>query len=215
MRQTLAGFGLLIFAASAAPAASAQTVSLAGTWKLNRDASDDPMTKIKQATEKGPTVVAGMREGRGRIQTGAGGLDRPTDRSASGADAGAAGGGGGAAMAGMQSGEFGRVVRPAIQITVEQNDSVLIVRDDRMAPQILYLDGRKIEEPMPGAEPMVVTAKWKDGKLTVEKKLGGSGSLREVYTLDPAKHRMVVDCKLTSTQMGGTVDIRRVYDAGN
>jgi hypothetical protein len=79
----------------------------------------------------------------------------------------------------------------------------------------LYLDGRKVEEPLPGAESMYTTAKLKDGKLTVERKLGGSGSIREVYVLDAAKRRLTVDAKLTSGELQGTLEVRRIYEAGN
>ena len=32
---------------------------------------------------------------------------------------------------------------------------------------------------------------------------------------DLAKHRLIVDAKVTSTQMQKTVEIRRIYDAGS
>jgi hypothetical protein len=115
----------------------------------------------------------------------------------------------------MRSGPFARVMRPATQILVVQNDSTIVISDDASLPQTLYLDGRKVEEPMPGAESMYTTAKWKDGKLTVERKLGGSGSIREVYTLDAAKRRLTVEAKLTSGELQGTLEVKRVYDAGN
>lgn len=53
------------------------------------------------------------------------------------------------------------------------------------------------------------------GKLTVERKLGSTGSIREVFTMDAAKKRLVVEAKLTSAQLQGSMEIRRVYDAGN
>jgi hypothetical protein len=91
----------------------------------------------------------------------------------------------------------------------------IVISDDANLPQTLYLDGRKVEEPLPGAESMYTTAKWKDGKLTVERKLGGNGSIREGYVLDAAKPRLTVDAKLTSGQLQGTLEVRRVYEAGN
>jgi len=208
MRHILAGLGLFILAAGAVPAAG-QTVSLAGTWKLNVKESDNPNEKLRAALEKGPTVVDGMREGRGRPSTGAGRLDRPESGSSNAAAASAGG------AAAMRSGPFGRVMRPSPQIIVVQTDTSIVISDDASLPVILFLDGRKVEEPLPGAESMVTTAKWKDGKLTVERKLGSTGSIREVFTIDPAKHRLTVEAKLTNAQLQGSIDIRRVYDAGN
>ena len=209
MRHTLASLGIALFAAAAATPAAAQDVSLAGTWKLNSSESDNPAQKLQALLEKGPTVVSGMREGRGRPSTGAGRLDRPESGSANVASASAAG------SAELRRGPFARVRKPAAQILVVQTDSTIVISDDANLPQTLYLDGRKVEEPLPGAESMYTTAKWKDGKLTVERKLGGSGSIREVYVLDAAKRRLTVDAKLTSGQLQGTLEVRRVYEAGN
>ncbi len=173
MRHLLAGLGLFVLAAGGVAPATAQTVSLAGTWKLNTTESDNPNEKLQDALEKRPTVVSGMREG------------------------------------------SGRVMRPSPQIIVLQTDTAIVISDEASLPVILYLDGRKVEEPMPGAETMVTTAKWKDAKPTVERKLGGSGSIREVFTMDAAKKRLIVEAKLTSGQLQGTIQIRRVYDAGS
>ena len=209
MRHTLAGLGLFILAAGSAVPAAGQTVSLSGTWKLNVKESDNPNEKLQAALEKGPTVVDGMREGRGRPSTGAGRLDRPESGSSTAAAASAGG------AAAMRSGPFGRVMRPSAQIIVVQTDTSIVISDDASLPVILYLDGRRVEEPLPGAESMVTTAKWKDGKLTVERKLGSTGSIREVFTMDPAKHRLTVEAKLTNAQLQASLEIRRVYDAGN
>ena len=208
MRHTLAGLGIVLFAAAATPA-PAQNVSLAGTWKLNEAESDNPALKLQALLEKGPTVVSGMREGRGRPSTGAGRIDRPESGSSGAASASAAG------ASAMRSGPYARVMRPAAQMIVVQNDSTVVISDDASLPQTLYLDGRKVEEALPGAESMLTSAKLKDGKLTVERKLGGSGSIRETYTLDAAKRRLTVESKLTSGELQGTLEVRRVYDAGN
>ena len=45
MRHTLAGLGILLMAA--ATPAPAQTVSFAGTWKLNANESDNPALKLQ------------------------------------------------------------------------------------------------------------------------------------------------------------------------
>jgi len=200
MRHTLAALGLLVMVAGVQPA-SGQTVSLAGHWKLNTAESDNPQEKLDAVTSAAPTVNTGyasrpQRVGAGRISGEQRGEGRSGPRSLPRAD-------------------FGRIMRPAALITIEQNDTVLTIRDDQGVPQVLYLDGRKFEEPVGGAEPKQTTAKWKDGKLTVERKLGGIGSIREVLTLDPEKRRLVIEAKLTSPDIGKTVEIKRVYDAGS
>lgn len=205
MRHTLAAIGLLVLAAATAQPALSQTPSLTGTWKLNTQESDDAREKLKLATASTMKMTDGMTSGRGTVRTGAGRVD------------GESGGGreerGGGALPGP---DFARVLRPAEQIRVEQNDTVVIINDDRGLPQVFYLDGRKVEEPMAGAEPKQTTAKLaKDGKLTVERKMGGTGSIKETYILDSEKRRLTVEAKLTSPTLGKTVEIKRVYDAGS
>lgn len=203
MRHTLAGLGLVILTGVSAVSAVGQTISLSGTWKLNVKESDDPRVKIQEATEADPAVRSGMGSG-GRVRTGAGRIDGETG-----------GGKGPGGVTSLPGADFARITRPAELIRVEQNDTIVVIKDERGLPQIFYLDERKVEEAGTSAEPNVTTAKWKDGKLTVDRKLPGTGSIREVYVLDAAGKRLVVDAKLTSTQLGKTVQIRRVYDAGS
>jgi hypothetical protein len=206
MRQILAGIGLSLLAASLTAPVVAQTASMAGTWKLNKDQSDDPNAKLRSLLEKGPTVVDGMRSGGGRVRSGAGGLDREESAARNAAAASGAG------AAALRSGPYLRVMRPSAQIIVVQTDSTVTISDDASVPQILYIDGRKVEEPLPGAENMMVTARLKDNKLTVERKLGSAGSIRETYTLDAAKKRLVVEARITNGDLQGTLDVKRVYD---
>lgn len=200
MRHPLAALGLLVILAGGVQPAYGQTASLAGKWKLNTEASDDPQAKLDAVTSAAPMVNTGYAArsnpvGAGRVAGEQRGEKMGGAKSLPGAD-------------------FGRIMKPAPVITIEQNDSVLTISDNQGVPQLFYLDGRKFEEKTGGAEPKLTTAKWKDGKLTIERKLGGIGTIRETFTLDSEKHRLVVDAKLTSPDLGKTLEIRRVYDAG-
>jgi hypothetical protein len=212
MRHILAIVGVLAVSAGTTPFASAQTVSFAGTWRLNAAESDKPAEKLKEATSAAPKVKEGYGSTKDRVGAGRVAGDPDAGGGMKSGGEGRSGGGGGTSLPGL---DFGRIMRPAAILTIAQNDTVLTIEDDRGLPQILYLDGRKFEEPTAGAELKQTIAKWKDGKLTVERKLGGSGSIREVYTLDPEKHRLIVDAKLTSPELGKTLEIRRVYDGLN
>lgn len=201
MRHPLAALGLLVILAAGTNPAFGQTASFAGTWKLNTEASDDPQAKLEAVTSAAPMVNTGYAARSNPVGAGRVAGEQRGERMA-GAKA-------------LPGADFGRIMKPAAVITIEQNDSTLTIRDNQGLPQLLYLDGRKFEEPTGGAEPKQTVAKWKDGKLTVERKLGGIGMIRETFTLDPDKHRLVVDAKLTSPDLGKTLEIRRVYDAGN
>ena len=201
MRHSLAALGVFALVVSSSLPAGAQTVSLAGTWKLNSAESDNPMEKLEAATSAAPKVNEGYGSMRDRV--GAGKI--------AGEQKGERGGGGARSLPGP---DFGRIMKPAASIVIEQNDTLITIRDDQSLPQLLYLDGRKFEEPTAGPEPKQTVAKWKDGKLSVERKLGASGTIRETFTLYPEKHRLVVDAKVTSPDLGKTLEIRRVYDEG-
>jgi hypothetical protein len=203
MRQSLAALGLLVILAGGVQPAYGQTASLAGKWKLNTEESDDPQAKLEAVTSAAPTVNTGYSTSR-RNPVGAGRI--------AGEQRGEMGGGGAKSLPGA---DFARIMKPAALITIEQNDSLLTIRDNQGIPQLLYLDGRKFEEPTGGPEPKQTVAKWKDGKLTVERKLGGIGAIRETFTLDSEKKRLVVEAKLSSPDLGKTLEIRRVYDAGS
>jgi hypothetical protein len=203
MRHSLAALGVFALVVGAALPTSAQSASLAGTWKLNPAESDKPMEKLEAATSAAPKVNEGYGSMKDRV--GAGRI--------AGEQKGERGGGGGARS--LPGPDFGRIMKPAASIVIEQNDTLITIRDDQSLPQLLYLDGRKFEEPTAGAEPKQTTAKWKDGKLSVERKLGASGTIRETFTLDQEKHRLVVDAKVTSPDLGKTLEVRRVYDAGS
>lgn len=205
MRHILAALGVLAICAGAVPALESQSVSFAGTWKLNTAESDNPAEKLEAATSAAPKVKEGYGSTRDRV--GAGRID--------GEKGGGSGGRREGGKANLPGPDFARVMRPAATITIVQSDYLLTISDNRGLPQLIYLDGRKVEEAATGAEPKQTMAKWKDGKLTIERKLGGIGSIREIYALDPEKHRLIVDAKLTSPDLGKTLEIRRAYDPGS
>jgi hypothetical protein len=60
--------------------------------------------------------------------------------------------------------------------------------------------------------PAQVTCTWKDGKLTLDKKMGATESVREVYSIDKKKNRLVVEMKATSTRFQRPLEVKRVYD---
>jgi hypothetical protein len=137
MRHSLAALGVFALVVSSSLPVGAQTVSLAGTWKLNSAESDNPMGKLEAATSAAPKVNEGYGSMRDRV--GAGKI--------AGEQKGERGGGGARSLPGP---DFGRIMKPAASIVIEQNDTLITIRDDQSLPQLLYLDGRKFEEPTAG-----------------------------------------------------------------
>lgn len=105
-----------------------------------------------------------------------------------------------------------RVVRPPAQLIVEMSDSMIVIRDGGEIPQKIYLDGRTVQEPALTGPPVELTAKWKDGKLSVERKIGELDTMRETYSFDKKNNRLIVEAKVTSTTFQRPLELKRVYD---
>lgn len=217
MRHHLMAIGLGVLALGAVPTAVAQTPTVAGTWKLNAAESDDTQEKMRLATrgEKAAEFGVGMRDGGGRVRTGAGRVSGGSS-GGGGSDgrspsSGGGGGGGGNASGGPSS-PLARIVRPAAQIVIELSDSMIVIKEGGEIPQKIYLDGRTVQEPALIGPPAEMTAKWKDGKLTVERKTGLLDTTKETYSIDPKTNRLIVEAKVTSTNFQRPLELKRVYD---
>lgn len=194
------GIGLLVGAAG--PPGQKNKPTLAGTWKLNAE-----KTAAEQSAQPGdPTVREGYRPGgRPRVGTGmtGGGSARP------GGGGGESGGGAGRA----NLGPLGLYARPLPELVVVQTDSSITISDPRGTPRTYRTDGRKEIEPLLGADSLEIVAKWKDGKLTTERKLGSFGSVREVYWIDSDSHALVLEVRLSGPGITPPLAMRRIYDA--
>ena len=207
MRKTLTLIGLSLVAAAGLQAQN-KNPSLAGTWKF------DP-AKTKEAEAK-PISDAGASRG------DEGGMRRSNPARSAGSGGGGGGGGsegragggevGGGGMGRMQ-GPLGMYARPLPELVIEQTDTTVSISDVRGTPRVYKTDGKKSTEPLLGADTLEVTAKWKDGKLTTERKLGSYGAIRETYHVDLDAHQLIIDVKLTGGQGGAPVEMRRIYVA--
>jgi hypothetical protein len=202
MRHHMMALFLGVLALGSLPSAEAQAPTIVGTWKLNVEASDDTeeMLQLAMRGETAPETGRGM----GRTR-------RPPSGGGSVAGGGGAPSGGGG-TAGGASGPMRRVVRPPAQLIVEMSDSMIVIRDGGEIPQKIYLDGRTVQEPALTGPPVELTAKWKDGKLSVERKIGELDTMRETYSFDKKNNRLIVEAKVTSTTFQRPLELKRVYD---
>jgi len=195
------GIGLLTIAAVAPR--QGKTSSLGGTWKYSAEKS-----ALADREAKDPKLQKARRSGGGRIRSGtsisgSGGDDAPSPPS---------GGGGGASPRGSM-GPLGLYARPLPQLVIVQTDSTVTMTDPSGTPRTYRTNGKKEFEPLIGADTLEITAKWKDGKLTTERKLGSFGTIREVITLDAEAHELMVEVRLSGGQLSQPIDLVRVYDA--
>jgi hypothetical protein len=201
----LAGF--LAVAAVIGPGESAAAQSsptLAGTWKFDPGRSAEE----RKAETGNVTAGRGMVRDPTRGGGGAGSDVRP-----SGAERIPVMGGGerpsGGGPAGL--GPMAPYARPQPQLVIVQTDSTVAISLPTGVTEVFRLDGRKEKIEVPGAEPIETSARWKSGKLTIERKFGSTGSIREVYALAAEGKELMVEVRITGSEIPQPIDQKRVY----
>lgn len=103
-------------------------------------------------------------------------------------------------------------LRPVLQVLIRQTDSTVAISDASGELATYSTDGRKIREPQLIGEDAEITAKWKDGSLSIERKLPSLGTVKETYWLDPATREMVLLVKVSGSRLPRGIEMRRVYE---
>jgi hypothetical protein len=210
---TVTSVGAILVAITATTYAQEKPATLAGSWKFNPDRTAEQVVKGVGSDKVSERETMG---GGGRIHVGAGGVAGAGAAGGGGGDSRRGGGGGGEAAGGgagfgRAAGPLGMYSRPIRELKIEQTDSTISLSDPRGTPRVYYLDGRKDIQPLLGGENMEIVAKWKDGKLTVERKVGFD-SVKEVYSVDSKTHELQVQVRIASPKLDKPVDSRRIYD---
>ncbi|HEV8307701.1 MAG TPA: hypothetical protein VGW35_08530 [Methylomirabilota bacterium] len=192
----------LVTAPSAPPAG---VPSLAGTWTLNKEESEDARAKMRDsgAERPGGWTGPGGRGGMGGPGGGVGGR--------SGGFGGRGGGFGGRGAnpdGGRDSGPRRAFLQPPETLRITQTAEEIGVDDgDRVLH--LHPDGRKIKSEGGGAE---TTTRWRGNELVVETKADRGAKITSAYMLVPEKHQLYVTSTMEG-RSGEPITVRRVYDA--
>jgi hypothetical protein len=182
-------------AVSANPAEAAserEKPDFSGIWQLNQDDSDDPREKLQE-----------MRSRRGGPGSGGPGMPGP--------------GMGRPGMGGPGTGPSGegsggpRMMRGLERLEIQHQDPKLLIiyADDR--DRTIYTDGRKVNRDSERGL-VEVQAKWRKGKLVVERKPERGPKLKETYELSSSGDRLYVTSEIDGGRMG-SMELRRAYDA--
>jgi hypothetical protein len=180
---------LLVSGALSGVAAQRPAASLAGVWRLNPDKSQ----------EMNPQAVGSYQGVLGQRST-----------------LGGAGRTGGIPSGGRQEPlpdptVLLSLIRPIPQLRIQQSDSTIAIGDASGQFATYPTDGRKFREPQLIGEDIEIVARWKDRKLTIERKLPSLGTIREIYALDPATGELVLEMKVTGSRLPRGIEMRRVY----
>ncbi len=186
-------------AASQAAASQTAKPSLAGTWKLNKDQSDDPRQKMQQA-------MANSGEGQGQGN----------------GNGGAANGGG---RPGRGQGGPGGMMNEFAELTVTQLDANVKITGASgrtlatTTPPDSAADSKSDADASNaggggGQRRTPPVAQWQGNQLvTTGRGFGGGGSTTRTYELSPDGKQLYVTTKITSERFTQPVTYRLVYDS--
>ena len=191
---------------------SSQKTSLSGTWKLNRDQSDDARDKLRSAApdrqQNAPMGRHGGMGGGGGIGMGipgiGGGMGRP---------GGSGGGGGRGSSSGSdeQRARLRDLVDPPEQLQVVQKGPEIDMTDTEYRERELFTDGRKIEKSKDERQ-IPVQAHWDENHLVTEEKGPNGEKISHRYELSEDGKQLTDTLTLESKKLNTPIIIRSVYD---
>jgi hypothetical protein len=167
-----------------------------GSWKLNRELSDDPAQALKdwRGSGGGSGSSGGWhgRGGRGRHGGGGGSGDSPGESG---------------------SGESPSSAFAALDtLTIRHQEPAITIVDGVGREHRLTTDGKKVEEERSHGGTTKVSAAWKDGHLEIVSVPERGPRWTETYSITADRTQLTVTTKIDGSR-GGTATIRRVYDA--
>ena len=194
-----------------APQPSQKKESLSGSWKLNREESDDPRKKMQEA--RGGNGGGGGRGPSGGGRPTGGGIPFPFP--GGGSRRGPYGGAGGGAGGGPGEGDrqqMQELFTPANSLTITQKDGEVDLTDDQNRKRAFYTDGRKVQKSKDDSY-REVAAHWEGNRLVSEDKGPRGGTLRRSFEVAPGGEQLYEKLQLTDPRSGSLVVIRYVYDS--
>jgi hypothetical protein len=181
---------------------------LAGTWRLNRDESDDPVARLRTVQEGRP---GGEGEGgdRGGFP-GFGGRGRGRGGGGGRGGEGMGGAPGGGNRAAMQEGMA--MLRQATErLSLTQSDTAVMFTTDLGWSRAFRTDGKTVKEQM-GRGTVKIKARWQGANLVIDRDWGSGVKLSETYFRAPETGQLYVIVAFKTPRMSEPLEFRRVYD---
>jgi hypothetical protein len=184
-----------------APVQASAKPKLAGTWKQNKDQSDDPRKAMQQAGGNGSGGHGGYGgPGGGGGYPGGGGMGGGRGHGGYGGDRGG-------------YGQGGDSTKDFSQLTIEQTDSMTKVTGASGHVLALYSatdpgNSKSTNESNASAP----SADWEDGKLVVVTQSDRGGKTARTYELSPDGKALYVSTRIDNPRFNQPVTFRFVYD---
>jgi hypothetical protein len=201
---------------STSPTADTQP-SLTGTWKLNRDESDDPREKLRSAMQdreqNGSTGGMGRHGGMGGGMGGGIGMGIPGAGGGMGGGMGHPGGQrGGSSGSDEQHARLRDVVRAPDQVSIAQKGPEIDLTDTDNHVRKLFTDGRKLEKPKNDSTETQIKAHWDHETLVTEEKGPNGAKISHSYEITNEGKQLADTLTLETKQLNTPIIIRSVYD---
>jgi hypothetical protein len=199
---------------TSASAAAGSQPSLNGTWKLNRDESDDPREKLRSAIQdreqNGSPGGMGRRGGMGGGGMGGGiGMGIPGIGGGMGHPGGGQRGGSGSDE---QHARLRDVVRAPDQVSIAQKGPEIDLTDTDNHVRSLFTDGRKLEKSKKDSTETQVKARWDHETLVTEEKGPNGEKISHSYEITNEGKQLADTLTLESKKLNTPIIIRSVYD---
>ncbi len=198
----------------AATSDGGQVRSLDGTWKLNRDQSDDAREKLRSAMQdrdkNGPMGRPGGMGGGGVTMgiPGIGGIG--------GGGMGRRGGGPGMGGSGAGSEEQQAKLRDLAeapdQLKVTQKGPEIDMADTQSHVRSLFTDGRKLEKAKKDSNQVQIKAHWERETLISEEKGPNGEKISHTYEITGGGKQLADTLTLESKKLNTPIIVRSVYD---
>ncbi len=187
--------------------------TLAGEWKMNRDQSDDPRQKVRQA-EGADRFPGGGNPGGGYPGGGYPGGGGGYPPFGGGPWGRPRGGGGGPRYGGGDIENNPRMqplLRPAESVAVDLKNQEIDVTEDQYRKLVLYTDGRKIGKQL-DENRQEISAHWDGSHLVTDERSPLGGKMSRVYELSFDGRQLFETLHIDNGRSDVPITIRYVYD---
>ena len=203
--------------------------TLAGSWKLNRDESDDPRQIVRDAEPPSSGTTGGYPAGGapgGGYPGGGGnpGGGYPGGGYPGGGYPGGGYPGGGGRRGGYPSGEqqntgqniednpkMQPLIHPWALLSIELKNPEIDVTDDDLRKLTLYTDGRKLQKSKDNSD-QEVAAHWDGSRLVSDEKSPLGGKMSRTFELSQDGRKLFETLHIANGRSDTPIIIRYVYD---
>ena len=194
-----------------APAAKKKPVvesrsTLAGYWKLNKDESDDPKSKIEDSRHRNDDPTSGPG-GNPRV-----GVGYPYPGGGPGGPNGPYGGRGTGEEGDDRNGKLEEFVRPAFSQTIDLKNNEVDATNEQDAKLVMFTDNRKLPK-QKSSGPEQILARWDGPKLVTDEKGPQGRKASRTYELSFDGKQIYETWRVEGKKSGPDIIIRYVYDA--